>query len=394
MARTINNFIGWETGGIEEASATVGAGTFVQSTFPDPPSPGKYFLIIDDGGNQEFDWAPFAAGVSNAGDDHIIAGWYAPDWDSDTEVLFTVRDASNVQIIALRTDHTPTREIQVRDAADADVGSATHAFSDDTWHFIELVFQNNATGSATLFMDGVLALTIASEDFSGTIDHVHWEVILGTGRIHADDVYWLSGCAGINDRLGPCEVRKYQSLKTGQVPDDGGDSLNTNDWDDCGTEQLSETLLSIYTTTGAGAVDADATNGSPEGPVNDPDIDGDIIAMSWVARAQRGSGGSSSHYGLIGNDVGGTERTRELALAQNSLENRVHVSVSSLIPTKNQHCRFGFETTGARNFECATMWMMLFHRPIGLQWQPQTDQPIIPFEGMIDSGNIPGRNTP
>ena len=181
-----------------------------------------------------------------------------------------------------------------------------------------------------------------------------------------------SGSTTFDDKLGIVEIFKYQSVKNSATPDDGGDVLNAGTWNRAGETPLAETATNPeYTSAGAGAVDTDATNGSPEGPANDVRVgnDANIRAAKAISSMQRSSGGQSDHFILFGNDVDGTTRSAVLNPSVSFDEFFFVSEAASIVPLSTEHFRIGFETTGPRDYECREQWAMILHLPAAARFR-------------------------
>ncbi len=370
MAVTINEYIGFETGGIaDESSATSGTPIVTDA---DIVRSGSYALGMNATADQ-YDIDPLRH-IASAGTGYVFGfAFRATDHtpaSATTMVIIGDSTDANVLELALQTDGT----IDLID--NTGTTALTDVLEDDTWHYIEIFWNHVDSGTWQVFIDTVSVGTASTRDMSGggTLDLFRLQGT-ATGTFYFDDVYILSD-AVVGDRLGDCEVFKYQSAKASAVPDDdfpasgsAGDTLNLGTWDQAGITPMEDAgVAAEYTDAGAGAVYSDGTNGSPEGPANDPRIDGDsnIRAIKAVVNMKRSGGGGSDHFILLGNSGGVSGdiiRSGDLGPSQSFVFYYLISESSTVVPTSSEYCAIGFETTGAQDFECQEMWAMLLHVP-------------------------------
>lgn len=359
MAPILNIFVGFETGGLEEASATSGS--------PDPTEEvivrsGTRSLKMSDLSYQ-YDIPWVRGGVTDAGNDYIVGLGF--NGVGPGGIFLRCNDSGGL-VWQLIVDNNSA--LLLRDAEDDEIGSSENGtIVNGTWYFIEVHFQHSGTANIEVFVNGLSVIgPLSGENLtqSGTIDSIQ---LLGAtvGAFYFDDVYILSGAASAADRYGDCEVYKYQSTKASATPDTGSD-LDAGDWDECGQTPLSTTTPNAeYTDTGAGSVDSNDTDGSPEGPKNDLRIIGDsnIKAILGISNMQRSGGGGTLHYILLGNTGDGTTRSADLDPTQ-SFDNYFFLSeLASIVPLSTEYCSIGFEMTNAQDYECQEQWAMLLHVP-------------------------------
>lgn len=359
MVATINNFCGFETGGLEEASALAGSFNVVTS----PVGSGTYVLEII-GTTGEYTLPPFP--VADAGNDYIIGVRFAsPNLSQSNVAQFCRIRESGTAVLIL--EYTTSNELILRDQGGTALATLSSFHSAiNTFRYIEVYFQHSTSGDWELFVDNASEDSGSGADFSnaGSIDEIFFAKGNSGNAVHVDDVYFMSGVADATDRLGPAEIFKYQSDKASSTPDDGGDVLDVGNWGDAGVVPFPATVQIEYTDAGAGAVDSDGTNGSPEGPLNDSRITGTIDAIKGIWTMERAGGGATDHYGLLGNNVDGTTRSADFDPASGTPGNFYFVSESAaIVPTTGQYCRIGIESTGAQDFECYGMSAMILHVP-------------------------------
>ncbi|MEE9395246.1 MAG: hypothetical protein V3W41_22365 [Planctomycetota bacterium] len=365
MAVTINDFVGFEVGIDNEVSSSSG---FTDDTSAGGPGqPGGSTIMARAAGASTpgvIEITPFDS-VSDAGNDHIIGFRVAVENFSSagTTRLLEVVGATGTSVFLQKTTGS---SIEVRNVGGV-ISTITNAIvADDTHYYFEFYFQHADPGDWELFKDGVSIGSGTGDDLisSGSIVTIEFEGNNNAsgGFTYYNDIYFVSGAASAADRLGQGAVRKYQSDKASATADTG-DALNIGQWVDCGIVPFSDATVAEYTGAAAGSVDADATNGNPEGPSGDTNIDNDPLAVKGIWRMNRSGGGGSAHFGLLGNDVDGTTRSADLD-PPTSIANYFFVSEDpTIVPLKTEHLSIGFETTGGQDFQCYGMAGMVLHIP-------------------------------
>ncbi len=362
MALTINDFSGAETKGLEETSAiesTVTVNIFTERS-------GTYAYKLDSAPSA-IEFAPFAT-VSDAGNDYVVGfGFTITDVTPTVTVRFFSLREGTAEFLALELQTNTS--ILIKDANDSTIRTITPSLVANTYSFFEVYFQHQASGIVEVFVDGVSEGSDASQDLTdgGTFDTVLFEIPESSPQAFIDDYYLLSGATAASDRLGDCEVFKYQSAKASQTPDDGGANTSAGNWSNAGETPLSTTNTIEYADAGqVGAVDSNAGDGSPEGPKNDARIDGDsnIKAMKGIWHMKRETGGGTEHFGRLGNDVDGTTRSADQDPSVAFANKFMLSEAASVVPLSTQYCRIGIEHVGAgQDYVCAEMWAMLLHVP-------------------------------
>lgn len=365
MAVTINNFVGFETGGLEEASAINGAPS-IQSF---PVRSGAFALKMDLSLDQ-FQISPFES-VADQGDHQIFGFAFRKSLTPFNATTFFLALEGGTNSVLSFEIQTGDGDLRILDANDALIGSAISApFQNGEWHFIECRWEHSASGRIRVLIDGVEKLLATGQDLTdgGTFDTYGLQLIgAPLTDLFYDDFYCMSGSTADSDVLGDTEIFKYQSVKASVTPDDGGKALDSGAWDDAGETPLVDNTPNNaeYTSTGAGAVDTDATNGFPEGPANDVRIDGDsnIKAAKAISGMKRSGGGQTDHFILFGNDVDGTTRSVDLDPNTQFDEFFFVSELATIVPLSTEHFRIGFEMTNAQDYECREQWAMILHVP-------------------------------
>jgi len=373
MAFTINNFCGAETGGIEEtvsASGFSASQTYVRS--------GSYAYASTGSGS----FSLFDA-VGDAGGQYILSFYFLPAYapsggGSGTATFCAVADCFSM----VNVGTSSSGDIILRDSTTATIRTISNPFpTGGQWYLVEIVFEHSDSGSIEVFINGVSQGQDTGQDLSAGAGMSN--MLLGTlydrlSGFYFDDIYFASGATSAADRLGNCEVIAYRSSKASVTPDDGGDNLNVGSgsmyWSYMQEVPFSQTNWAGYDGALAGAVTTDDVGGSAGtgGPNTDSNIDGTIAAIKGIWRMDRGNGGGTEHYGLLGNNTDGTTRSVDFDPATSPANYFMVSESASVVPTSTEYCRIGIESTGAQDFQCYDMLAQILHVPptIGLVYNP------------------------
>ena len=360
MALTLNNFTGFETQGAEEFNV-VSSPTFNTST----PLRGTSSL---GGGSADLPWV--ADGITDAGASYVFGALFrkAGNPSSDSGLL-QVDDDTGATICGVSVNTSGALEL--KDAATGILDTSS-VLNNDQIYLIEVFAElNSASGAWEWFIDGVSEGSGTGADFtdgnafSSALSVLRFDAALGgLPAVDLDIGYILSGATSAANRLGIAEVFAYQNDQGASATPDGGfgtvgTDLNTGTWD-LVAETPSDTTsgnVAIYTSAGHGTVDL-------TGPKDDANIDGDsnIIAIKGIWVAKRSNGGTSIHSVALGNDGDGNAPP-ETVITLTTVYATHEVLRETDLPLSTDLIRQGFETTGARDFDCGEMWAMLLHVP-------------------------------
>lgn len=374
MALTLSNFVGFESGGLEEATQVNGSGVAVQSTIKRTDG---FALKLDTGTTGNYVINAFDQGLPAPGGDDYVVGFAVrfSDVSPDAAVVFAGANGG----IGTTSLNTPIWRMRL--AADGDleflegggsqtvVATVTTPFTVDTFHYIELVWATQNVGDFEIFIDGVTAAS-GTGDFLVGLD---FETVFFLNEsaantdIYFDDFYVGSAATDATDFLDQPEVFSYRSNKNSATPDDGGADLDTGTWLAVQATPFSSSVAAVYdATNAAGAVDTDDVGGSEGtgGPSTDTRINGTIVAAKYTIRAERTNGQGSAHHMLIGNDVDGTTRSADLGLGAAASTNEFLSTSATIVPTTSEFLRLGFEKIGgARDIEVYGMMANILHAP-------------------------------
>jgi hypothetical protein len=309
MALTLGNFIGFETGGIEEASGTVGTPSVTTSY---TPPTGTYCLNIGGTSGHTYKINAFELN-SDAGDDQIFgfrfkmtnepavsSGWTCVSARENGDHILGVRIYNDAGNVKLRLED---------DSANTATGTTT--ISLNTWYVIEVKWDHVASGgTATLYLDGSSEITLSSADLSagGTFDE-YWIVSSNGQQTIYDDFYCYSGATSVTEFLGEPEVYAHVvTNETTATPDyvgvataDTPSAATTGTWDN--TDDYSTSTTLVYGDGAGGGADGIAMNAS---------ITEDPVAIKGLWHMKRTAGDTAvTHYGVIGNSGDGVVNTAD-----------------------------------------------------------------------------------
>ena len=375
MALTLNNLTGFETGGLEEASSTVGSPS-VQSTVV---RTGDYALQLPNGAANEYYWPLIGAGT-DAGNQRIVS----------FHVRFSTLTPVAEVVFFAATEPGGTFALRLVLETDGDLrivpnsglaGIVSNPFTVNIMHRIDILWDEVASGALVLWLDGAARVSMGGRDWlaAAAVDNYSFRNATdGPANIYFDDCYSLTGATSTAEFLGSGangqEVFRYQNQLASGTPN-SGDALGTGTWDDVGQTPAVETAgnVAIYAASNVGGhVFTDDTasglNGR-HGPHGDANIDGSIEGAMWWWRLLRGAGAGTTHSVRYGNDVDTiTEVTQALTTAYVTY-NQIS-EAATIVPLATEHFAQGFKTGGAQDIDCAEMWAMILHVPSGAG--PQT----------------------
>ena len=358
---TINNYVGFETGGLEEADVIDGTPVIVTS----PVNTGTYALSCEGDGNG-IDISGEL--VANAGNDFIVGFAFQTDTipPTDNSKLIEPGIISGLRhwILRLETDGT----LGIYDQGGSLIATSSFSLNVDTWYYIEAYWVRDQTaGSVEIFVDGDSKVSGSSMDTDEGTDEINYQFESDTSDVGViffyDDFYCMSGAVSTSELLGRnTEVLGiYQN--TVEDATDQGDTLDQGTWADTGSLPFTEEgTLAGYTA--AGALDGhtltdDADSNLRPGPDGDPAVDGTIQAGKWIWELLRGNGSATTHNVRFGHNG---DTTTEVVTLSNSIavfERLLEVS-DSKVPTAVESFAAGFtKSAGGRDIECADLGCFL-----------------------------------
>ncbi len=302
MAQIITNFIGFETGDLQETVASGGTPTAAAGAVQG--SSGSYGLRLDDGEDVEILLDPAGLKSSPA---HFVVGFYIRFNKSFTTDTSLVRFKDATETMGSVRIQASDMKIKVGDIDSVYGTPSTSALTSGVWYKFEIRWYaaNAGSGYGNLYIDGTLVANNTTGDFLGgavpdrirfansdtgtnlvDIDHVYIKTdtaasttadLIGGGAIGGDGLEWNvpgyyqhAGTGGTSAGTAPAAG---SLVNTGELPiNDANDaewtgSADTADW---------------------------ATNGTVRGgPLTD--IDETVAAAKWFMRADRDGGGGTTH---------------------------------------------------------------------------------------------------
>ena len=216
MALTLNRFIGFETGGLEEAISTGGSPDATEATVV---RSGIRSLLLPHSGTHQYKFNVFST-VADAGTDYVLGfAFRTDDITPAAKVKFLqVREGTNaIVLLQLAIDG----DLELLDDAESIIGTAATPFTNNTWHFIEIYFQHSTSAAVEVFVDGASVIgPLSAKDLSagGTLDIVDFDQISSndTSNLYFDDFYFLSGATAASDRYGDFAVKTRSEHRRGR----------------------------------------------------------------------------------------------------------------------------------------------------------------------------------
>ena len=380
MALTLNNFVGFETGGGEEAVATVG-------------TPEYETGVVRTGGRSlnlntavEAYSIPWVSNVTDAGSGYIFGFGFLRAITSSSAAHVQVLDDAGGVIFSVEADSS--ERLIIKDANGAQLGTATHTLALDTWAYIEVYAQlNNASAAWEWFVDNVSKESGTGADLtdgnafgssSSALKLLGGTEGSGANTTFFDDVYILSGATSAADRYGDFAVLAYQT--TDGTSTDLGDALENGTW-----ALVSETPVNEGTSNDAGYAGTPKTGGTQTdsgtrlGPSGDTRITGTptVKGAKWIHRLHRGTGGGTTHQKRYGNSGDGMTNTT-VTLSTSYANFETLSEAATVVPTLTEYFQQGFNVTGAQEITCAEIWGMLGFVPAVVQvdYFPPFPQPV------------------
>lgn len=349
MALTINRFLGFETGGVEEFVSITNTSNLVSSA--SAAHTGTYGVRVNGGSRGR---AECYGNITSQGDTHIFGGWVRCT-GSGAECNLSITDSSYNRIIAINGVEGSGWRV-VGAVAGTQLGTLTAG----TWYFVECAFSNTNGGSISMWVDGTLLFDgVTRGDISGTIYAIEVYGQLGT-HVDWDDIYYGSGASALSDRLGDCRVYEYRSDITTATPD-VGDDLDSATWDRMQAVPWNGNLCA-YTDSAAKSGEIttdDSTYGGPSGA----GLTGTNVAIQMLFIANRGNGSGTTHSVRIGR-TGSVEQIDVTLDSASATYFRLPIAMSTRTPSTSQYGRIGFrKSAGGRSFVMTDAQYMLLHVP-------------------------------
>lgn len=369
MALTLHNICGFETGGLEEALATVGAPSVQEAVV----RTGDFSLKLAGAAvAARVDFRAKASGTSAQGNMIVAFAFRTNDVTPTADVDFLIAWETSFPDESFRLRLKTNGDVKVVDDSDTEVGTITSPFTVDTFHFIEIFWQDTGNDLMTINIDGQEKLALTSQSFypysRSWADGCEYRFQGGTTEgedIYIDDIYYYHAANPASPEfLGDCEVFRYQADTASATPD-VGDDLDTNTWQSIGETPIGVAVVAYTGTPKSGDIYTDDTQVGKHyrhGPHGDGNIDGTVKGAKWIHVLRRGTGGGTTHYKRYGNDAD----TISEAVVELTTDYASYFTVSESateVPLVTEHFAFGMRVDGAKNLYCREIWAMLLHVP-------------------------------
>jgi hypothetical protein len=356
MALTLNNFIGFETGGLEEASQTAGSPSATTSDV----RTGSYALSCPANADQYL-FDPHI--VADAGTDYVVG--FAIKFSSfSAGTFFRARDDDDPvrEIISVEITGTDPYNLRISDGITDWDGSTN--LETDKWYYIEVWWESTGTDNATLFLDGASEITATSGDFDTGFNLNEYQFIAITNlTFFVDDIYAMSGATGTGDFLGPRTEVLGAYQNTAEDATDQGSALNNGTWADVGHTPFFDGTQADYQQNGAIAGYTICDEGNRAGPAGD--APGTITGAKYIHRMARTNGSSPTTLDKsYGNSVDGVTSKDMASVLLVAYANFFEVSeAAGVVPTNSENFAFGMGQTGSggRDVLAHEMCGMLLH---------------------------------
>ncbi len=358
-----------------------------------PDAYAHIFHFVGGSSREGLRWRNIAKNQTTPIANHTIESFYYrfSDLSPTTEYrFFAATFSAHVTVgsplnLILETDG----DVRVEDDDDATIATISSPFTVDTWHKIDVRYLPGTTdGEVQIWVDNVEVLanqTGLNLDAFALMDNAS----VGGSPTSGEDVFFAGAAVIINssaasDRIdGDFEILgpyQHDVSGAGTGPDDdggntgaGGDALD-GDGDDFSTtsdipfsDETQDTDLAEYDGTPLdGSLYCDG-GGSKSGPSGDGNVDGDsnIKSAQYTFRAERGTGGGTTHSFYFGNsaDAGGSAGKHDQTLTTGPVNYTVVSEDAAVMPLSTEFARVGFGVVGAQNMYMHDMVCTLLHVP-------------------------------
>lgn len=230
MALTLGNFIGFETGGLEEVEG-LASSPAVDDAYP---RTGRYCLECSSGDDRVYIKA-FVNGTDQG--DFYVAGFAfrTPDaTPSTTSTIFVATDSVYQWHWFLRL--TTTGYLEIQDNTLSNFTATTTQLQDNTWYYIEISWEKqNLDGQMDIYIDGVseLAITTADLDDGGALAYYGFGFTTTYIDTYFDDFYCYSGASSGATNMQGIYTRVIGPFaNTEEDATDQGTTLTVGTWAD------------------------------------------------------------------------------------------------------------------------------------------------------------------
>jgi hypothetical protein len=355
QAATLGNFIGVETGGLEEFSAIQGSPSVVTS----PVRTGTYAVQIN--ANCYVEVKPAYETWSNG----LLIG-FAMRFDAVSPsgglFIFNVYDGVG---LCMRMALNTSNKLLLLDANSSVIDTGDTTIQAEQWYYMELYWEYGESGDIELYLDGSPEGSGTSEDLSagGSLANVvyRFPLVTGASQVHqVDDIYSLWGCSSISDRFGIDTKVTRACQNTVEDATDQGDALDQGTWADVGDTPIDEEGTPAgYTTTSPADGHTICDEGSRPGPSGISGI-GEVKGAKWIHRMKKTSDTATTHEIRYGHNGDTAKRTITPTTAFANYFTILGASASQC-PTASEYFAQGFAKSGAEYLHCAEIWACLLY---------------------------------
>lgn len=396
-AITLHEFAGFETGShLEEIGTTRSENVDVVTASPAPHSTKETYVCklgIDEGEGDPLGFVT-TDGVNITIGDYLTFGWWAYfdgiDGNADMDILIVYSVSSGTPFDAMHLSiEGPGGDLIIKDDSDTEVGSADGIIANQTWYLIEFKVPRDGGGSddAEVRVNEAVVISIASEDFTGTVDaNAETEIwLIGPGvsptsaadiEHDVDSYYYYSddgATISTNDAwLGEFTVLGPYNDTDNTTTSDFGDNLNAGSWLNVidTPKDLSDMaeFSAIGSSTEGGCTSDDGANAGPKG---DSRVLGTIMGASWYVWARKQQSSSQTwefKYGA-NNDaaVDNTTNTGTLSLTTAyQLYSILVDNADANCPTKQEWFQYGMHQLetgfGKADLNMGACWAFILHQ--------------------------------
>lgn len=358
MALKLGNFIGFETGGGEEALAISQTPAWPETQ---DRGLGSYILSLDGTAGHTYKSSIVENGSTDEGNTYVM-GFYFRSGDVSTNQTI-VQCRSTADVILWEISLTSDGRIQLEYESGPNTNGGLHGLSDDIWYKIEVAWNNSASGAIDVHIDDSSRFSETGKDMDDGNSPSYYQFGARGGQTNLwDDLYSFTGGTGTGDFLGEWEIKKYQAAGTGFTQNN--DDVDTGSWANVGETPGNDDNMGIYTgTPKTGTVETNGSTGNP-GPDDDSDVDSGttIHGAKWLHRFSRGGGGGTTHSKIYGNNVD-TLTTDTISVGQNPANFLEISEAATEVPLFDQSFEHGGAVDGAQNLEMLDIWAFLLFTP-------------------------------
>lgn len=412
---SLEDFGGFETGGFEEANKGGSVGGDNQCAVVTTPAPwsSKETYVAKVKGRRTV--GPSKGYVyTNAitpGTDWVTMGWY---WETDYAINIHAAEPIIFQVLDgvggahWRIEHYggPDGDLKLVDANGAVMATISSPVTANKPMRVEIKWKRSGTGSLQFYIDRVLLADLTNEDLdTGTNSAaMRWEcwdgslaapvdpasdMHIGSWYFRTDDganIDTESTILGAYTVIGP-----YQDTNNGAAGDFGA-TLDAGTWANAGETPGNDANWAEYTVLSFGRRRGGVTtnDGARPGPKDDTRVTGTIRGGSWVWRAQKSPGSSTTQvafmYGASSSvTVNNTSNTSTYTLGTSPVNYRkVLAAPHADVPIRPEWFQHGMRVMNnlssplTGDAQLLDQWAFLLHQECG---------PGIIHRGMVDAGD-------